>query len=103
MHRLSQKAIEFFCQVKRVWKSGRSQSRAAKGGQSAHNYGCAMDYLCLDADGRVIGSSEAPEYGLMEELAPRYGLKTLRALSDGGHVELDGWEDRIKFLDVTGA
>lgn len=62
----------------------------------------AMDYVALEADGSVIQSSAAPEYGLMEEIAPRYGLKTLRALSDGGHVELDGWEQRVQFLDVTG-
>lgn len=62
----------------------------------------AVDFVALDADGRVIGASTAPEYGLLEEIAHRYGLKTLRALDDGGHVELDGWEDRIKFLDVTG-
>jgi hypothetical protein len=61
-----------------------------------------MDYACLDAAGNAIASSEDPAYILMEEIAPRYGLKTLRTLGDGGHVELDGWEQRRLFLDVTG-
>jgi len=78
--------------------SGKKGPRAAPGGKSAHNYGMAMDFIALDADGRDIQSSLAPEYGVMEEIAPRYGLKTLRALNDGGHVELDGWE----FHDVVG-
>lgn len=83
-------------------QGGKKGPRAAPGGKSAHNYGLAVDVLCLDAEGKVVESSEAPEYVLLEDLAQRYGLKTLRALSDGGHVELDGWEDRVKFLDVTG-
>ena len=77
------------------WKAGKSKIRAAPGGKSAHNYGLAEDYLCLDDGGKVIASSQAPEYALMEEIAPRYGLKTLRALNDGGHVELDGWEKLV--------
>ena len=86
-----------------AWVAGGHKGpRAAPGGKSAHNYGLAVDFLCLDAKGNVIGSSDAPEYQLLEQLAVRYGLKTLRALNDGGHVELDGWEDRVKFLDVQG-
>ena len=65
--------------------------RAAPAGKSAHNYGKAADFLAMRA-GVPVASSDAPEYLLLEELAPRYALKTLRALQDGGHVELDGWE-----------
>lgn len=82
--------------------SGKKGPRAAPAGKSAHNYGLAVDYLCFDPNGQQIGTSLAPEYALMEEIAPRFGLRTLRSLNDGGHVELDGWEDRIKFSDVVG-
>lgn len=82
--------------------SGKKGPRAAPGGSSAHNYGMAVDFVALRDDGSVIKHSSAPEYGVLEEIAQRYGLKTLRALDDGGHVELDGWKDRIQFLDVVG-
>ena len=78
--------------------SGKKGPRAAPGGKSPHNFGLAMDYVCLDAGGQVIESSLAPEYGVMEEIAPRYALRTLRHLNDGGHVEGLEWD----FHDVTG-
>ncbi len=65
--------------------------RAAPGGKSAHNFGKAVDFLAY-RNGQPVKSSREPEYALMEELAPRYSLKTLRALNDGGHVELADWE-----------
>ncbi len=71
--------------------------RAAPPGKSAHNYGMAVDFLAY-RKGALLGSSSEPEYALMEELAPRYTLKTLRRLNDAGHVELDGWE---LFHDVS--
>ncbi len=71
--------------------------RAAPPGKSAHNYGMAVDFLAY-RKGALLGSSSEPEYALMEELAPRYQLKTLQHLNDAGHVELDNWE---LFRDVS--
>lgn len=65
--------------------------RAAAGGKSAHNYGRAVDFLAL-RDGSTVKNSDAPEYTLLAELAERYGLRTLQALDDGGHVEDSEWE-----------
>ena len=77
--------------------SGKKGPRAAPAGKSAHNFGCAVDFLCYRM-GVAVQSSQAEEYVDLEELAPRYGLKTLRHLNDGGHVELDGWEARAGVL-----
>lgn len=74
--------------------SGQKGPRAAPGGKSAHNFGCAVDFLAL-RNGQVVQSSQEPEYALMEELAPRYSLKTLRALNDAGHVELKDWAEYV--------
>jgi len=82
--------------------SGMRGPRAAPGGKSAHNFGCAVDFLAF-RNGQPVKQSSEPEYGLMEEIAPRYGLRTLRALNDGGHVELDDWQRHTAmFGDVVG-
>jgi LAS superfamily LD-carboxypeptidase LdcB len=65
--------------------------RAASPGHSAHECGCAVDFLAL-RNGVVVSSSDAEEYRTLEELAPRYRCKTLRSIHDGGHVELSDWE-----------
>lgn len=59
-------------------------------GKSRHEAGCAVDFLALQPNGEAIQSSDAPEYRDMEEIAPRYGLRTGRSWKkpDGGHVEL---------------
>ena len=60
-------------------------------GHSKHEEGKACDFLAYDSSGDKIDSSDAQEYRTMEELAPRYGLRTGRSWSkpDGGHVEED--------------
>ena len=59
-------------------------------GTSRHEVGKAVDFLALQENGEAIQSSDAPEYRTMEEIAPRYGLRTGRSFPkpDGGHVEL---------------
>jgi hypothetical protein len=68
---------------------------AAPPGHSMHEQGKAMDFLAY-RNGQVLNSSNEPEYVAMEEIAPRYRLKTLRSIGDAGHVELDE-----TFSDVT--
>jgi len=69
--------------------------RAAPPGHSMHEQGKAVDFLAY-RNGQVLNSSSEPEYATMEEIAPRYRLKTLRSIGDAGHVELDE-----TFSDVT--
>lgn len=75
---------------------------AAPPGHSAHEFGCAVDFLALAKDGQVIQSSRAPEYTDLAELAPRYRCKTLQQYNDAGHVELENWHDVAMFADVVG-
>ena len=78
-------------------------SLAAPPGQSAHEFGCAVDFLAL-RKGVVLSSSDEPEYRDLEELAPRYRCKTGRSWPkpDGGHVQLENWRDIALFADVIG-
>lgn len=75
-----------------LYAKRREGQAVAPPGKSMHEKGLAVDFLALQSNGEAIQSSDAPEYRTMEELAPRYGLRTGRSWSrpDGGHVEWAG-------------
>lgn len=71
----------------RAYKAG--GPRAAAPGTSAHNFGLAVDVARM-VDGKADWLPG--DYATLADLAPRYGLETLAALKDFGHVQRIGWE-----------
>ena len=78
--------------------SGKKGPRRLRAASHRTTSGWPWTTCALTPGATVIESSLAPEYGVMEEIAPRYALRTLRHLNDGGHVEGLEWD----FHDVTG-
>jgi hypothetical protein len=64
--------------------------RAAPAGQSAHNYGCAVDLERLNPDGSADWA--VSDYQFLDDMAPRFGLQSLASVQDYGHIELQNWE-----------
>ena len=74
---------------------------AAPPGRSAHEHGLAVDLLAF-RDGAPVKDGKDPAYQTLRDLAQRYGLETLYAYGDAGHVQLQDWKVRAQFQDVPG-
>jgi hypothetical protein len=62
----------------------------AKAGQSAHNYGCATDWIIFDQSGQPIWiKSEDPRYQDYWSAVESVGLKPGKLFGDNDHNELN--------------
>jgi hypothetical protein len=62
---------------------------SAKGGQSAHNYGCATDWTFFDGETLLWLPKEDPRWVEYGKIVVEVGLKSGQAWKDPGHNELN--------------
>ncbi len=65
--------------------------------ESAHHQdpSQAVDFLAYGPDGNPIGSSSAPAYVHLANLAAGFGLEQPLPDSDAGHIEVIGWRESV--------
>jgi peptidoglycan L-alanyl-D-glutamate endopeptidase CwlK len=69
----------------------------ARGGQSAHNYGLALDFVPMGA-GKPMWKSTHPDWKTAGELAPKFGLEwagTWKKFREFPHVQVPSWKGFI--------
>ena len=70
----------------------------AKAGQSAHNYGLALDFVPL-VDGKPMWSDKHPAWKQAGELCPQFGLEwagTWTRFREFPHVQVPNWKGLIQ-------
>jgi peptidoglycan L-alanyl-D-glutamate endopeptidase CwlK len=70
----------------------------AKAGQSAHNYGLALDFVPI-VDGKPEWSGKHSHWQMAGSLAPTYGLEwagTWTRFRELPHVQVPGWRSLVQ-------